>query len=89
MQLNFSGIEPVISWLIFPIIGLVILVFWIKTLIEIVNHEYTGHNKIIWLGLVAVMPLIGMILYYTLGRNHIIGNTVRSDKWIHREDEFV
>ena len=66
-----------------------IAVLWINTLVEIVNHEYSGHNKIIWLGLVAIMPVIGMILYYAFGRDHILGNTVRSNNWKHSEDEFV
>ncbi|MFT4972542.1 MAG: hypothetical protein ACI9XO_004969 [Paraglaciecola sp.] len=89
MEFTFEELTPDFLWLIFPIIAIIVLVFWIKILIEIVNHEYTGHNKIIWLGLVAIMPLIGMILYYSFGRDHIIRNKLRTESWKHREDEFV
>jgi hypothetical protein len=89
--MNYTFEIPDGSWMpiIFTVIICLVLVAWIKTLIEIVNHEYSGHHKIVWLGLVAVMPLIGMVLYYAIGRNHIIGNRGQSDTWIYREDEFV
>ena len=55
--------------------AIAVLVTWVKTLKEIVSHEFYGHNKIIWLGFVLFMPLLGMVFYYILGRNQMIGHS--------------
>ena len=77
----------------FPIFFIIILgiltIAWIATLIEIVNHEYSGSNKIIWLGIVLMMPGMGMMLYYIIGRSQILGKKARWDGRNYPDDEFV
>lgn len=36
-------------------------------LIDILKHEFTGSNKIIWLIVVFLLPYLGAILYFTIG----------------------
>ena len=65
-------IATIIGFSIFALV-IYLIVLWVTTLIEIVNHEYGGHNKIIWMGFVLFMPIMGMIFYHLFGRNQMIG----------------
>jgi hypothetical protein len=52
------------------VLALVFLVFWIKTMIEIGSSTFKDDtHKVLWLIFVFIMPLIGMIFYYLLGRS--------------------
>jgi hypothetical protein len=48
------------------IVGIPFLIGFI-CLIDILRHEFIGHNKIIWFILVLLLPLIGSILYLFIG----------------------
>jgi len=89
--MNFTF--DIVSWSVIPIVfigvAILILIAWVMTLIEIVNHEYVGLNKIVWLGLVIALPFIGMIIYYCIGRKDRLGKTVRSGNHNYSKDEFV
>ena len=51
-------------------LAIVFLVIWIKTMIEIGRSNFKDDtHKVLWLIFVFVMPLIGMIFYYLLGRS--------------------
>jgi len=47
-------------------------IFWLIALVDIIKSDFTGNNKVIWLLLVLLVPLIGMILYFLLGRKQKI-----------------
>jgi len=47
-------------------------VFWIWALIDILKSEFTGSNKLIWLLAVIMVPMLGMILYWFIGREQKI-----------------
>ena len=50
-------------------IGLGFTVIWVLALIEIVRSEFQDKNeRLIWLLLVILLPLIGTILYFAIGR---------------------
>lgn len=49
------------------ILALVCLAAWIWALVDILKHDFSGLNKLIWLILVLILPLIGVILYYLIG----------------------
>lgn len=89
MNYTFDIADGSLFPLVFIGIAIVVLIAWVITLIEIVNHEYVGLNKIVWLGLVIMLPFIGMIIYYCFGRNDILGKTVRSNNYNYSKDEFV
>ncbi|MEM1973528.1 MAG: PLD nuclease N-terminal domain-containing protein [Thermoplasmata archaeon] len=59
--------EIVILGLTF-LIPIVVLIFWIWALVDIIRSEFPGSNKVIWILVVIFVPLIGMILYFLIGR---------------------
>lgn len=51
------------------IIGLGCTLIWVLAIIEIVKSEFQDKNeRLIWLLLVILLPLIGTILYFAIGR---------------------
>lgn len=63
------------EWLFVLVFGLAFLIFWIKAIIEIANSQFTdGTSKIVWLLIVIFLGVIGLLLYYLIGRkNRVIG----------------
>ncbi len=50
-------------------IGFAVLAFWIWAAAEIALSEFKGNDKIVWLLLVLLIPFIGTILYFAVGRS--------------------
>lgn len=50
------------------ILSLACLAAWVWALVDILKNDFSGPNKLIWLVLVLALPLIGVILYYFIGR---------------------
>lgn len=51
------------------IIGLGCTLIWVLAIIEIVQSEFTDKNeRLVWLLLVILLPLVGTILYFAIGR---------------------
>jgi hypothetical protein len=49
------------------------IVLWISTLIDILKSDFRGgSDKIVWLLVVVFVPLLGMILYFAIGKNQKI-----------------
>ena len=44
------------------------LVLWIIALVDIIKSDFYGNNKLIWLLLVILVPLLGAILYFFVGK---------------------
>lgn len=44
----------------------------IIALVDILQSEFTGNNKIIWVLVILLSWIIGAILYYFIGRNQKI-----------------
>ena len=51
-----------VTFLIIPIIAL----------IDILKNKFEGNNKIIWVLLILFLGLIGVFLYYTIGKKQKI-----------------
>ena len=52
-------------------------IFWLTALIDILRHEFTGSNKVIWFLTVTFIPILGPILYFTMsGRHKIVTDRV-------------
>lgn len=47
-------------------------VLYIYILIDILKHEFTGYNKIIWILVLIFFPVIGAILYLVFGKSRRI-----------------
>jgi hypothetical protein len=49
------------------LLGLIILVLDIIAIVQIVKSSKTTGNKILWLLLVILLPVIGLVLYFLIG----------------------
>lgn len=57
------------EWIL-VLIGLCFLLVPLMTLIEIIRSEFErSENKIIWVVVVLMLPFIGSILFWTIGRS--------------------
>ena len=66
------GLAGVAALLVFWLIFAIAFVCWLWALVDILKHEFTGNNKLIWLVLVIAIPLLGVVLYYLIGREQKI-----------------
>ena len=61
---------------IFRIRSILIIVFfvllWVSALVDILKNNFKKNNKLIWIIVVVMLPLIGAILYFMIGRNQKI-----------------
>ena len=48
------------------------LILWIIALVDILKNEFTGSNKIVWLLVVILAPIIGAVLYFLIGKQQKI-----------------
>ncbi|MDD2501228.1 MAG: PLDc N-terminal domain-containing protein [Geobacter sp.] len=63
---------PEVIVLLVSMFALVPLAIIIWALVDILKSEFTGNNKIVWLLLVIFIPLLGVILYWFIGRGQKI-----------------
>jgi len=65
-QTIFLGYVGPWQWII---IGLSMLIFILPliALIDILKSNFLGDNKIVWILVVLLLPIIGAILYYIMG----------------------
>lgn len=50
------------------ILGIIILVLDILAVIDILKSSMTGGKKVLWVLLIVFLPIIGLILYYLVGK---------------------
>ena len=50
------------------LIGLIILILDILAIIDCVNSQKDTGKKILWIVLILLLPVVGLILYYFLGK---------------------
>ena len=57
------------------IIGLTLLgfVFTLVALIDILKSDFKGNNKMVWVLVVLFGSLLGVILYFVIGKNQKVG----------------
>lgn len=48
--------------------GLVVLVLDIVAIVDIVKSSMDSGKKVLWILLVVFLPLIGMVLYFVIGK---------------------
>ena len=60
---------------LFLIVCLIIVPLWVIALVDVLKSEFKGNDKIIWLIVVIVLPVVGAILYFLVGKKQkIVGN---------------
>lgn len=52
--------------------GIFFFIIWIYAIVDIAKNKFTSNDKIVWLLLVILLPCIGTILYFLIGRKNII-----------------
>ena len=58
---------------VFPFtIAILLLAPWIWALTDILKNNFRGTNKVIWLVVVRLVPVMGFILYFLIGRKQKI-----------------
>lgn len=63
------------GFFVFGLLSLIIAIFWVWALVDILKSDFKdGLTKIIWLALVIVLPLLGSILYFFIGREQKLKN---------------
>ncbi|MCT7912389.1 PLDc N-terminal domain-containing protein [Arcobacter lacus] len=67
--MSFFTIFLSLSLIIFVIFCFILYIFII---IDILKHEFTGYNKIIWIIVILCFPILGAILYLFIGRKQQI-----------------
>ena len=67
-MVEFFGI---LQWILTGIV-FVSFVAWIATLVDILKSNFEGINKLVWLVVVSFLSLVGIILYWTIGRTQKI-----------------
>lgn len=50
------------------LLGLVVLVLDIVAIVDIVKSAMDSGKKVLWILLVVLLPLIGMVLYFVIGK---------------------
>ena len=50
------------------IIGLVILILDILAIIQVLKSSVSGGKKALWIILILILPLVGLIMYYLIGK---------------------
>ncbi|MCJ7593157.1 MAG: PLDc N-terminal domain-containing protein [Desulfobacterales bacterium] len=53
---------------ILVLLVLLTFILWIIAFVNILRSDFTGNNKLVWLLVVTLVPLIGSIAYFFIGR---------------------
>lgn len=65
---GIGGIELIIIFLFLALPT----ILWLWALIDCVKREFKGSDKLIWVLVIIFLPLIGAILYLTIGRKQSV-----------------
>ncbi len=55
-------------------IGIVVFILWIWALVDVLRNDFRNGNKVIWLLTVILLPGVGIVLYFLIGRCQKVGN---------------
>ncbi|SHJ55176.1 Phospholipase_D-nuclease N-terminal [Tangfeifania diversioriginum] len=69
MLLGFMGSQEIV---IILLVSLVFFVIPIIALVDILQSEFEGNNKLIWVLVILLTWFLGAILYYFIGRKQKI-----------------
>ncbi|MCM2358932.1 MAG: PLDc N-terminal domain-containing protein [Geobacteraceae bacterium] len=72
-MMGMMGVMALAAVFFFWLVAVAAFVFWLWALIDLLRSEFTGSNKIVWLLTVILLPLLGAVLYWFIGREQKIG----------------
>ena len=73
-MMGMMGVMALTAVFFFWLVGITAFVFWLWVLIDILKSEFKGSNKIVWLIAVILLPLLGAVLYWFIGREQKVRN---------------
>ena len=76
-MMGMMGVMALTAVFFFWLVGIAAFVFWLWVLIDILKSEFTGSNKIVWLVAVILLPLLGAVLYWFIGREQKVRDEER------------
>ena len=53
------------------LLGLVVLVLDIIAIVDAVKSSMETEKKVLWIALIVLLPIIGLLFYYFIGRKNI------------------
>ena len=51
------------------LLGIIILILEIIAIIDVLKSSRDTGKKILWIALIIILPVIGLILYYLMGKH--------------------
>ena len=54
--------------MIYSILGLAVLILDIIAIVDVVKSSKDAGGKVLWVLLILILPVLGMILYFAVGR---------------------
>lgn len=76
-MIGVAGMMGLAAMLVMWIVFAAAFVLWLWALVDILKNEFTGSNKLIWLLVVILIPFVGMVLYWFIGREQKIRGSNR------------
>jgi hypothetical protein len=59
--------------IVFLFIFVLLTIIWLRALIDILRSEFRNNNKIVWLLTVILVPFLGALIYFAIGKKQKIG----------------
>lgn len=53
----------------YTLLGIVVLILDIIAIVSVVSGRSSTERKVLWVVIILLLPLIGMILYFLIGRS--------------------
>jgi len=74
LQQGFKSLATFIF--LWVLIGIIVFVAWLSALIDILKSEFVNpSNKVVWLIVIFILPILGPILYSIFGKSQKNGST--------------
>jgi len=61
------------------ILLLITFTLWLWALIDCLQSDFNNNNKLVWVILIILVPLLGAILYLAIGRNQMVKKNLPSE----------
>jgi len=61
------------------ILLLIPFTLWLWALIDCLQSDFNNNNKLVWVILIILVPLLGAILYLAIGRNQMVKKNLPSE----------
>lgn len=58
--------------MLYTVLAIIHLILWIIAAVEIIAGPKPVLHKVLWMLLILFVPLVGLIIYYLVGRSHAL-----------------